>query len=217
MKDPGREFADIWGETVQQNRGLRVVTVGLVVCVVMLLILVARLAWMPAPRPIVVRVDEVGRAEAVAYEAIEVRADPLDSTTKYFLTRFLYDHYSRRTATVDADWTRSLEFLTPALANGIFLSESSAIAQVAARLVEEERQVENVELRIQARPEEPHGASADFEIVRLRNSAEVGRERWSVSLEFRFLAEIGPDRVVVNPMGLTITYLQPDEAVRSAR
>ena len=216
MRDAGREFADIWGEMVHQNRGLRTLTAVLTVCVVLLLILVSRLAWMPAPRPIVVRVDDVGRAEAVAYEAVEARADPLDPTTKYFLTRFIYDHYSRRFATVQRDWTRSLEFVTPTLANGIFLGESSAIATVAARLVEEERQVENVVLRIQAQPEEPHGATADFEIVRLVESAAVGRERWSVSLQFRFLPAIGPDRVAVNPMGLTITYIQPDEAVQSS-
>ena len=35
-------------------------------------------------------------AEAVAYEAMEAQADPLDPTTKYFLNRFIHDFYSRR-------------------------------------------------------------------------------------------------------------------------
>ena len=35
----------------------------------------------PQPKPLVVRVDEVGRAEAVAYEAMEAQTDPLDPTT----------------------------------------------------------------------------------------------------------------------------------------
>ena len=47
------------------------------------------------PGPIVVRVDEVGRAEAVAYEAATAQADPLDPTTKYFLNRFISDFYSQ--------------------------------------------------------------------------------------------------------------------------
>ena len=64
------------------------------------------------PRPIVVRVDEVGRAEAVAYEAMEAQANPLDPTTKYFLNRFIYDFYSRRRATVEVHWSRSLRFLS---------------------------------------------------------------------------------------------------------
>ena len=42
----------------------------------------------PQPKVLVVRVDEVGRAEAVAYEAMEAQADPLDPTTG-----FVVDHY----------------------------------------------------------------------------------------------------------------------------
>lgn len=216
MTESGQTFAAVWGETVHQNRGLRVLAVMLVAVIGLLVVLVMRLAWMPAPKPIVVRVDEVGRAEAVAYEALEARADPLDPTTKYFLTRWVYDHYSRRAATVEAQWTRSLEFLTPSLANGVFLRESAEIAAAAGGRAAEERRVENVVLRVQAQPQEPHGATADFEIVRVVDEREVGREPWSVSLQFRFLPEIGPDRVAVNPMGLTITYIQPDAAVQTA-
>ena len=51
-------------------------------------IAVVRLAWAPQPKLLVVRVDEVGRAEAVAYEAMEAQADPLDPTTG-----FVVDHY----------------------------------------------------------------------------------------------------------------------------
>ena len=70
------------------------------------------------------RVDEVGRAEAIAYKAMEAQADPLDPTTKYFLNRFIYDFYSRRKATVQENWSRSLRFLTTELANASFRAES---------------------------------------------------------------------------------------------
>ena len=111
MSDAGREFAEIWGETLRSNRHLRWLTAGLGIIVLGLLLLAVQLAWQPAPKPIVIRVDEVGRAEALAYEAVEAQADPLDPTTKYFLNRFIEDHYSRRQATVQDQWTRSLRFL----------------------------------------------------------------------------------------------------------
>ena len=38
------------------------------------------------------RVDEVGRAEAVAYEAATAQADPLDPTTKYSSTGELFSN-----------------------------------------------------------------------------------------------------------------------------
>ena len=79
-----------------------------------------RIVSVEPPRPIVVRVDEVGRAEAVAYEAMEAQANPLDPTTKYFLNRFIYDFYSRRRATVEEHWSRSLRFLSTELANASF-------------------------------------------------------------------------------------------------
>ena len=65
--------------------------------------------------------------------------------------------------------------------------------------------MDRVVLRIQANPQEPHSASADFDLVRLVAEGEVGRERWSLSLQFMFLDEIPPDLIVHNPMGIVIT------------
>ena len=80
---------------------------------------------------------------------------------------------------------------------------------------QDELQVENVILRGQANPQEPHGATADFDLVRLVAQNEVSRERWSLSLQFLFLEQIPPDLIVYNPMGIIITYLQGDRAVVS--
>ena len=98
----------------------------------LLIVVVIRIVSVDPPRPIVVRVDEVGRAEAVAYEAMEAEANPLDPTTKYFLNRFIYDFYSRRRATVEVHWSRSLRFLSTELANASFRAESRNIALLAA-------------------------------------------------------------------------------------
>ena len=213
-KDAGREYAEIWGEAIHTNRHLRTITVGLGIAVILLIIVVViRIASVDPPRPIVVRVDEIGRAEAVAYDVMEAQADPLDPTTKYFLNRFVYDFYSRRRATVEENWSRSLRFLTTDLANASFRAESQNIALLAAGAARDELQVDRVVLRIQANPQEPHSASADFDLVRLVAEGEVDRERWSLSLQFLFLDEIPPDLIVHNPMGIVITYLQGDRAV----
>ena len=212
-KDAGAEYAEIWGESIHTNRHLRTITVGLGIAVILLIIVVIRIASVDPPRPIVVRVDEIGRAEAVAYDVMEAQADPLDPTTKYFLNRFVYDFYSRRRATVEENWSRSLRFLTTDLANASFRAESQNIALLAAGAARDELQVDRVVLRIQANPQEPHSATADFDLVRLVAEGEVDRERWSLSLQFLFLDEIPPDLIVHNPMGIVITYLQGDRAV----
>ena len=85
-QDSGKTYADMWGEAVHSNRHLRVLSMGLVL---LLVVIIIRLSSVELPKPIVVRVDEVGRAEALAYDAVEAQADPLDSTTKYFLNRWI--------------------------------------------------------------------------------------------------------------------------------
>ena len=212
-KDAGAEYAEIWGETLHTNRHLRVISVGLGIGLLLVIIVVIRIVSVEPPRPIVVRVDEVGRAEAVAYEAMEAQADPLDPTTKYFLNRFIYDFYSRRRATVEVHWSRSLRFLSTELANASFRAESRNIALLAAGAARDELQVDRVVLRIQANPREPHSATADFDRVRMVTANEVSRERWTLSLQFLFLEEIPPDLIVHNPMGIVITYLQGDRAI----
>ena len=214
-KDTDREYAEIWGETVSSNRHLRLLSMGLGGLTLLLAVVVVRLGFREMPRPIVVRVDEVGRAEALNYKAVEAKADPLDPTTKYFLNRFIHDHYSRRAATVQEHWTRSLRFLTTDLANAAFQAENRNIALVAARAASEETKVENIVLRIHANRSPPHGATADFELVRIRQEKEVGREKWSLSLQFSYITRIPPDLMIHNPMGIVVTYLQADRALVS--
>jgi len=211
--DTSKEYSEIWGEAIHANRNLRLVTIGLCLLLLVLSVATLQLAWRPSPKPIVVRVDDVGRAEALAYEAVEAKADPLDPTTKYFLRRFIFDHFSRNAATVQNYWTRSLRFLGTQLADATFRRDHQAIARVAAGSEREDLQVDNVILRIQANPAEPHGATADFDLVRTERDVEISRERWSLSLQFIFLQEIPADLVAHNPMGIVVTYLRADRAL----
>ena len=213
--ESAKTYAEIWGEAIHSNRHLRVLSMGLTGLILLLAIIIIRLSSVEAPRPIVVRVDEVGRAEALTYETVEAQADPLDPTTKYFLNRFIDDYYSRRRATVEQAWSRSLRFLTTGLANEAFRSEGENVAMLAAGVNRDERQVERVVLRIQANPQEPHSATADFDLVQLTNGIETTRERWSLSLQFIFMEQVPPELMVVNPMGIIITYMRGDQALVS--
>ena len=169
---------------------------------------------MEAPRPIVVRVDEVGRAEALSYETVEAQADPLDPTTKYFLHRFIDDYYSRRRATVEQAWARSLRFLTTGLANEAFRAEGRNVAMLAAGVTREELQVERVVLRIQANQEDRLTARPPTSTwYGLVNAVETERERWTLSMQFIFLETVPPEMMVFNPMGIVITYLRGDRAL----
>ena len=212
-RNAGREYAEIWGEAVQANRKLRRILILLAASSLLLVLILFNLARKEPPKPIVIRVDEVGRAEALAYEAATAQADPLDPTTKYFLNRFVHDFHSRRRATAQESWTRSLRFLSTDLANAAFQRDGADVASVAAGTADTELEVEQVVLRIHPAPEPPHGATADFDFVHLRGEQELKRERWTLSLRFEFLDSIPPELVVHNPMGLLVTYMRADRAL----
>ena len=211
--NPGKEFADIWGEIVVSNRHFRLATYALGGVLLLLLVAVVRLSSVELPKPIVIRVDDVGRAEALAYDTLEAQADPLDPTTKYFLASFVSDHYSRRTATAQTAWARSLRFLATGLADAAFRRDGQAVAAVAAGLTEQERQVERVALSIRPQPEPPHTAAADFQVIVLEDGEEIGRERWTASIQFTFLPQVPADLLPINPMGIIVTYIQADQVV----
>ena len=62
----------------------------------------------------VIRINEVGRAEAVSYADLDYR--PQEAEIKYFLIQFVEQHYSRMPATVRENYARSLYFLDGKLA-----------------------------------------------------------------------------------------------------
>ena len=209
--DPGAEFADIWALQLTSQRHHRLVTYGLAAVLFILLLVVFRLSNVQPPKPIVIRVDDVGRAEALAYEAVEAAPSPGDPTTKYFLHQFISDYYGRRMATVQAAWPRALRFLDTSLSRQATTEQTDSVAQLAAGLIAAERDVANVTIRIIPTPEPPYQATADFDLLSTEApGAPPTRERWTASIHFTFLEAVPGRLLPINPLGLVITYLEAD-------
>ena len=68
-------------------------------------------------RPLVIRIDDLGRAEAINYHNFEYK--PQDAEAKYFLTQFCALYYRRNRYTIQDDFSKSLYFLDGKLADGI--------------------------------------------------------------------------------------------------
>ena len=211
--DAGREYAEIWGEAVEANRKLRTLATMLGGACLALALVLLRVATAEPPRPIVVRVDEVGRAEAVAYEAATAQADPLDPTTKYFLTRFVSTSIPAggprsRSSGPGASGSSRPNWRTP---------RSPARAPGSppwppAPSTPSSRSNRSCSAST-PRPRRPTGRRPTSTLVHLRDGRETLRERWSLTLRFTFLEAIPSELVVHNPMGLLITYLQADRAL----
>ena len=64
-------------------------------------------------KPLVIRINDVGHAEAVTYQAMEYKVQ--EAEIKYFLMDFMSRYYGRVRGAAKDDVARSLYFLTPRL------------------------------------------------------------------------------------------------------
>ena len=206
-----REYAEAWAAHASAARTLRWIVAALI-----LALLVTSIGWLRSaahePQPLFVRVDDVGRAEVVNYEALEFDKNPVSPVTKFFLARFIRDHYERRRGGVREAWTRSLYFLTRELAQTSSAADSENIAAVIAGQAAE-IEMEDLTLRITPSEQPPFTAIATYTLIYRRRGTELGRELWSTELRFHFLNSVPTEYVLVNPIGLSVSYLRADRAV----
>src|SRR5690606_22506560 len=111
-----RQFVEVYGSALVLNTYLKIALV-LVSLVALGLVglnihTTSRYAQL---KPLVIRIAQVGRAEAVPYDATGYAPQPPE--LRYFLTQFIVKHFSRIRATVQREYPDSLLFLEPRLAD----------------------------------------------------------------------------------------------------
>ena len=209
-------YAEIWAEVLATNRYLKLALgASAVLCVGLLL-----LCWRTFDRfehlaPLVLRIDEVGRAEVVDYQAAAYRPDVAKPEVKYFLRRFLLLHRERRRGMALEAWKQSLLFLDRPLARRL-LSEQESSKELVRFMSGEGPEIELELGAVQVQPsrEEPYLGRMDFtEIRRDVTGRELDRARWTSEFEFRFLPEPPQELLAVNPIGLAVTYFRSDRIV----
>src|SRR5204862_1971233 len=111
-----RQFVELYGSALVLNTYLKIAVVLLSLVALGLVALNFRTAATAArAKQLVVRIDDVGRAEAVQYDATTYH--PQAPELRYFLTQFVVKHFSRIRATVQREYPDSLFFLETALAD----------------------------------------------------------------------------------------------------
>jgi type IV secretory pathway TrbF-like protein len=163
-------------------------------------------------KPLVIRIDEVGRAEAIKYTSLEYK--PRDAEIRYFLIQFVSRHYSRRLATVRDDYATSLYFLDGRLADAVI--EANRKEQTIERFLAgagEEIDVAVKNVSIEDLREPPYKATVDFEKIYYSRAEhlELRRERYIANLVFVVKENVPNSIIPVNPLGIAITYFREDQ------
>src|SRR3954463_336208 len=124
-----RQFVELYGSALVLNTYLKIALVLVSLVALGLLGLnFHTTAKYSQVKPLVIRIDDVGRAEAVQYDA--TRYQPQPPELRYFLTQFIVKHFSRIRATIQREYPDSLLFLEPPLADAtIAQNEQSRVIE----------------------------------------------------------------------------------------
>lgn len=220
LEDARRQFVELYGSSLVMNTYLRIALALVSLLALGLLFLNFRTqATYSQVKPLVVRIDEVGRAEAVQYDASSYK--PQAPELRYFLTQFVVKHFSRIRATIQREYPDSLFFLDNALADATMAQndQSRAIEAFVTNASGDEIDiaVQNVSLTELTKP--PYKASVSFQKVFYTPGTRAERERQTfvAQIDFVMRDHVPNEFVRVNPLGLQITYFRVDQAFEETR
>jgi type IV secretion system protein VirB5 len=218
LEDAKRQYVELYGSALVLNTYLKIalLCVGLV-AVGLVVVTLQTQRQLEGVKPLVIRIDDIGRAQAVQYEALTYRPVGQAPELKYFLIQFVTTHYGRVRATVKQQYAESLYFLDAALAEATMASDqqTQTIEQFLSGAGDEiEIEVRNVTLESLDTP--PYTASVDFDRVAYSAGTRRERQRDTAVARITFvLRDQIPNAVIpVNPLGLAITHVRIDQAFR---
>jgi type IV secretory pathway TrbF-like protein len=167
-------------------------------------------------RPLVIRIDDLGRAEAINYHNLEYK--PQDAEAKYFLSQFCALFYRRNRYTIQDDFSKSLYFLDGKLANGILdaYRKNDLIKKFITNTSAAEIDVEVKKVALEEMQNPPFRARVDFYMVYYSPSdhSEMKRDLYTANFVFVFRTQVPNELIPINPLGLSITYFREDEAFK---
>ena len=210
-----QRYLEQYGDPLVMNTYLKVTILVLAaVCLAL-----AALVWrsqkaLAAMRPFIVRINDVGHADAIDYRNFQYR--PQEAENKYYLTRWAELFFGRNRFTIERDQTNALYFLNGDMQRAVIDQEQKAntIANYAkdSSLPFVDVDVKNVvldDLR-----QSPYSARIEFEKV-YTNPADqsvLKRERWTATVTYVFRDQVKNNELAVNPLGLTIVRFRADQA-----
>ena len=167
-------------------------------------------------RPLVIRIDDLGRAEAINYHNLEYK--PQDAEAKYFLAEFCNFYYRRNRYTIQDDFSKSLYFLDGKLADGIFdaYRKNDILKKFITNTAAPEIDIEVKKVALDEIQTPPFRARVDFYMVYYSTAdhSELKRDLYTANFVFVFKSQVPNELIPINPLGMTITYFREDEAFK---
>ena len=191
------QYLEQYGSPIVTNSYLRIAVAALaLLCLGTLALAFHTQEMVQSFKPLVIRIDSVGRAQAVGYDTFAYR--PQAAEARYFLAEWVRLFFGRNRYTIEDDFSRSLYFLN---------------ANLAANWMDSYRKGKVIE-NFLSDGTQPYRATIDFDEVAYNQADHtvLSRARYTASVVFVFRKDVPASMVPVNPLGLTITYFHLDKA-----
>ena len=219
LENAKRQFVELYGSALVMNTYLKIALLLISLLALGLLALNFRTqAKYANVKPLVVRIDDVGRAEAVQYDAASYQ--PQSPELRHFLTQFVVKHFSRIRATVQREYPDSLFFLDPALGDATMAQneQSRAIETFLTNPSTDEVDIVVQNVSLSELTKTPYKASIAFQKIFFPPGTRTERahQTYVAQVDFVMRTHVPNEFVRVNPLGLQITYFRIDQAFEEA-
>ena len=208
-------YLEQYGDPLVMNTYFKVIILVLaVVCLALAALVFRGQKALASIHPLIVRINDVGRAEAIDYRNFQYR--PQEAENKYYLTRWAELYFSRNRFTIERDQTNSLYFLNGDVQRAVINQERKD--NIIPAYIKDSTlpyvDVEVKEVVLDDLRQSPYSARIEFEKVFTNPSdhTELKRERWTASVTYVFRENVKNNELAVNPLGLTIVRFRADQA-----
>jgi type IV secretion system protein VirB5 len=220
MREPdftqaAEKYLEQYSEPLVMNTYLKITVLVLcAICAALAALVYRSQNALAAMHPMIVRINDVGRAEAIDYRNFQYR--PQEAENKYYLSRWAELYFSRNRFTIERDQMNALYFLNGDVQRAVIDQErkdnfiQNYVRDSGLPFVDVE--VKNVvldDLR-----QSPYSARIEFEKVFTNptDHSEVKRERWTATVTYVFRENVKNNELAVDPLGLTIVRFRADQA-----
>jgi type IV secretory pathway TrbF-like protein len=215
--DAKRLYLEQYGDPLVTNTYLKIALALLaLVCVALALVDLRTLRTFENFRPLVIRIDDLGRAEAINYHNLEYK--PQDAEAKYFLSEFCGLYYRRNRYTIQDDFAKALHFLDGKLGDAILdaYRKDDLIRKFLTDSAAAEIDIEVKKVALEQLQNPPFRARVDFYMVYYSpaDHSELKRDLYTANFVFVYKSRVPNELIPINPLGLTVTYFREDQAFK---
>jgi type IV secretory pathway TrbF-like protein len=210
-----QRYLEQYGDPMVMNTYLKVALLAMAaVCMALAGVVLKSHQALASVKPLIIRIDNVGRAEAIDYRDFQYR--PQEAENKYYLARWAELFFSRDRFTLVRDQTAALYFMNSDVQRGVidaerkdgtipaYMKDSSlpTITTVVTNVILDDLKMS------------PYSARIEFQRIYTspQDMHEIKREKLTASVTYVFTDHVENNELAMNPLGLKIIRFRFDQA-----